>query len=264
MKKYFKLFICASKISIMQQMDYRLNFYFAVFAKLIRIGIYLYFFKAVYLNVPQIAGWSLYEIVLLFSIYSIVDYIANITFARNLVYSLPWEIQSGDFDLKLTKPANKLFMSAFMDIDIMDLVSFVPILFIFIYSIYKLSIVYALSKILLFILLISTSVIFIFSIYVLVSSIFFWTIQGRGLGMTVSQIIGLGQWPTDIYRGNLHTLFNIFLPIVMVATLPAKTLIGKPIDLWLIVYAILITIMLLIISLISWQEGLKHYSSASS
>lgn len=263
MLRYLKIIWQFSKMSITSQTEYRPSFVLAVIGKILYLLIFVYFFWAIYAQVPEIAGWNLYELLFLFSIFSIVSFIISFFFLRNLMYNFEWQIYYGDFDMFLTKPINPLIYASFNIMDIMDLTSGIGAVAILIYSISKLSVIWSASSIILGIILIIFAVLFIYALTVLVTSTFFYTITGRGLGDAINNIIGLGKFPTTMYQGYLQPILTFAFPIIIIATLPAQTFLGQ-INLNLIFYVIIFTSVLLIIAIKVWFWALKHYSSASS
>jgi ABC-2 type transport system permease protein len=136
MKKYFRIFWQFAKISLMNQMAYRPSFFLAVIGKTFRIAILLIFFKVIYLSIKNIAGWDFNEILALTATYLTVEFFAVITFHRNLFYQLPWLIRRGNLDFILTKPINPLFHTSFRVVDMFDLTSFAPVLFLWAYIVF--------------------------------------------------------------------------------------------------------------------------------
>jgi ABC-2 type transport system permease protein len=262
MKKYFKVFWQLAKISLMNQMAYRPSFFLAVFGKIFRIAFLLAFFKVIYLNVESIAGWDFNEILVLVATYSTVEFIASITFRRNLFYQLPYLIRRGDFDFILTKPINSLFYSSMRIIDMFDLTSFIPVLILWGYIVMHLEKI-TMMNVFLFLLLLGNALILVFALTVIFSSIAFWTFTGVGAGRLFENVLRITQYPTDIFNKPLKIALSYIIPVSLVATFPAKSLFGL-LSWQNIISSLSLTTLLLFFSLKFWNFALKRYTSASS
>src|SRR4030067_475906 len=104
--RYVRLFLLFIKIGLMRQMAYRPHFFIMITGKVIRMGLLLFFFQAIFLKVDRIGQWSYDHVLLLFATFHILDYLMSITFQRNLSFYLPRQIQNGELDRRMVLPAN--------------------------------------------------------------------------------------------------------------------------------------------------------------
>lgn len=244
-------------------MAYRPSFFLAVLGKTTRMLIYILMFQVIYFNTPLLAGWKYEEIFLLIVTFLTIETLVITTFHRNLAYYLPDLLKKGDFDFLLTKPLNPLFYSSFRIIDLMDLTSSLLVIYLWYYYFTHYAAAISVWQALLFIILMICSLIFIFSLLVIVASTAFWTINATGLGRFFEEIIRIGRFPTDIFRGIFSFLFLYVFPVGIVATVPAKAFLG--LNSWYyFVYVLLFTGLLFWLGKKIWTHALKHYSSASS
>lgn len=262
MKKYFKIFWQFAKISLMNQMAYRPSFFLAVIGKTARVALLLVFFKVIYLNVKNVAGWNFNEILIVFTAYLTIEFITSITFRRNLFYQLPWLIRRGDLDFILTKPINPLFYNSFRIVDMFDLTSFVPIFFLWGYIILHAEAA-SIFNIFLFVLLLANALIFVFSLTITIASIAFWTFTGVGPGRLFEQVLNISRYPTNIFGKSWKIILSYVVPVSLIATFPVESLLGM-LSWQNIIFSLVFTAVLLFISLKIWNLSLRRYSSASS
>ena len=263
MKKYLKIIWVFSRVNLQNQMAYRPSFFLAVLGKTLRMLILILLFQVIYFNTPLLAGWKFEEIFLLIVTFLTIESIIIITFHRNLSYYLPYLIRKGEFDFLLTKPLNPLFHVSFRIIDLMDLTSALMVVYLWYYYFAHYASSISFLQILLYLVFIICALIFIFSLLVIIASSAFWTINATGLGRFFENLIRVGRFPTDIFRGIFSFLFLYIFPIGIVATVPSQILLGTVSWLYLF-YLILFTAVLYLISQKVWHYALKHYSSASS
>lgn len=261
--RYLKLLKAFSVFSIQDQMAYPINFWLAIVMKFLRIGIVLIFFKAIYLKVNNIAGWSFTDVIFIFATFSFVDFIANVTFARNFGLWFSRRLRSGSFDYQVIKPANLQFITAFSSIDFMDLPSIAPIAILYWYALSQITASVDLLNIIFYLVLVINAVVFTYALMLVLAAINFWTIQSYGLWKFAQGVIWTSRYPSDIYIGAWGLFFNYVFPIAFIATWPAKAFLGT-LSWQNILYSLVFTAIFFWLANKFWNYGVKHYSSASS
>ena len=251
------------KIGLLRQMAYRFNFFMMVIGKVVRIGLLILFFQAIFLKVDRIGGWNYKEVLLLFATFHLVDYIMSITFQRNLAFHLPQRIRMGELDARMILPVNLLFMVSFEDIDMMDFFSFLPSLCFLGYVFYLLDFSFTLTQFFSYLLLLMNAVIFLFGVVLIIATVSFWTTQSYGLSRIFDNLLRICRYPLDIFEGFWKAVFIYLLPLVLVAQLPSQALLNI-ITPGALFFAFPVTGLFLGGALIFWKFGLKNYMSAST
>jgi len=262
-KRYAVLCGFLVRVSLMRQMAYRPNFVLMIFGKVIRIGLMLLFFQAIFLKVDRIGAWSHSQVLLIFATFHLVDFIISITFQRNLAFHLPQSIQSGELDARMVLPVHLLFWVSIEDIDVIDFFSFLPTLALLGYVLLRLDFAFSGFQLFLYCLLVINALVFLFAVVLMVASISFWTVQSYGLARIFDNLLRIGRYPLDIFEGPLKLVFVYVLPLVLVAQLPSEALL-MPLSPRFLMYGFGITLVFLFMALQFWRKGLKNYSSASS
>lgn len=262
-KRYLRIWAFLVRVSLMRQMAYRPHFILMIFGKIIRIGLLLLFFQAIFMKVDRIGPWSQNQVLLLFATFHLVDFIISITFQRNLAFHLPQRIQSGELDTRMLLPIRLLFFVSFEDIDLIDFFSFLPTLGFLGYVLYRLDFAFSAFQLFLYILLVANALLFLFAVVLMVASISFWTVQSYGLAMIFDNLLRIGRYPLDIFEGPLKVVLVYILPLVLVAQLPTEALL-MPLSPKFLLYGFSITLVFLFLALKFWRLGLKSYTSAST
>ena len=251
------------RVSLMRQMAYRPHFVLMILGKIIRIGLMLLFFQAIFLKVDRIGPWSHNQVLLLFATFHLVDFIISITFQRNLAFHLPQRIQSGELDARMLLPVRLLFFVSFEDIDLIDFFSFLPTLAFLGYVLFRLDFAFSGFQLFLYLLLVFNALVFLFAVVLMVASISFWTVQSYGLARIFDNLLRIGRYPLDIFEGFIKMVLIYILPLVLVAQVPSEALL-RPLSPRFLLYGFGITLVFLLLALKFWRKGLKNYSSASS
>ncbi len=247
----------------MQQMAYRPHFFMMVAGKIIRIGLLFFFFQAIFLKVDRIGQWTFDQVLLLFITFHIVDFLISITFHRNLSFSLPRLIQTGELDTRLVLPVNRLFMVSLANIDLMDLFSFIPSLGFLGYVLYRLHLTFSWPQVIAYIALLLNSIAFLYALSLMIATISFWTTQSYGIARIFDNVLKIGRYPLDIFDGFWKVIFIYILPLFVIAQLPVQTLL-KAISWEYVLFAFGVSATSLFVALNFWKIGLRNYLSASS
>jgi len=263
MYKNLRLFFKLAKINIINQMEYRFSFFFLVLGKLGRLLLTLLFFGVIYLNVDTIAGWSFFQVLMLFATYNLVDLLASMLFSRNLMWNFPNFIESGDLDKILTKPINTQFFISFYEFDVMDMTSLLPAFILLGVAFFKLQIKITLLQASLFLLFMLAGLIFLYSIMLIVSSLAVWTTRLYGLTSLFDTIAKMARIPGDFYKGFVKFFLYYLLPVIIIATVPTQALFGL-LDIRYAVFLLIFVFAFFILSSKFFKFALKHYTSVSN
>lgn len=262
--RYLKLFRVLIKFGFITATAYPPSFFAAILGKILRIGLTLVFFQAIYLHTAILAGWNFSEILVLAASYFSIEAIVLVAFHRNLIYWFPQRLRDGTFDGLLTKPISPLFYTSFKIIDAFDLTASsisVAILWWYIFS--KQIISPTFFEVSVFIFLSAIAVIFVFSLLLITASFSFWTITATGAGRLFESVFRAARFPGDIFKGPAKIALLYIMPIGLIISIPADVLRGKFV--WPhIIYLFIFTATLSFIAFKFWNFALRRYSSASS
>ena len=263
MQRYFILFFLFVKIGLMRQMAYRPHFFMMVAGKVIRIGLLFFFFQAIFFQVDRIGQWTFDQVLLLFATFHVVDFVMSITFHRKLAFHLPRRIQTGELDWRMILPVNLVFFISFEDLDMMDFFSFIPTLGFLGYVLYRIGFGFTWIQAVSYVLLLGNALIFLFAVVLLIATISFWTTQSYGIARIFDNLLKIGRYPLDIFEGFWKVVFIYFLPLVLIAQIPAQALL-QAISMKFILFAFCVSAIFLFLALNFWKVGMRNYLSASS
>jgi ABC-2 type transport system permease protein len=193
----------------------------------------------------------------------VVDFVMSITFHRNLSFHLPRRIQTGELDWRMILPVNTLFFVSFEDLDLMDFFSFLPTLGFLGYVLYRIGFDFNWIQAISYVLLLVNALIFLFAIVLLIATISFWTTQSYGIGRIFDNLLKIGRYPLDIFEGFWKVVFIYFLPLGLIAQVPAQALL-QAISFKFVLFAFCVSAIFLFLALNFWKVGVRNYLSASS
>ena len=216
----------------------------------------------VFTKINTLAGWSYGDVLVLNGVYLMVNTVSWLLF-RGGINDFDRVINRGDFDFYLIRPISAQFYASIQRIDIEDIARSVVGIAILWYGLTLGKTTLTLTNILLFIITFFCGQAVLYAVFLSLKTISFKAIQGWASNTIAFRFQELASYPTDIYRGWLKTIYTFVIPLVFVATVPAKALLGT-LPWRLAIGSIIVAIMSLLIARFFWQLGIRHYSSASS
>jgi len=263
LRRYWELFLFFVKVGLMKQMAYRPHFFLMITGKVIRIALLFFFFQAIFFKVSRIGEWTWEQVLLLFATFHVVDYVMSITFGRNLSSHLPSRVHTGEMDYRMILPANLLFFASLEDVDMMDFFSFLPTLGFLGWVLWRLDMAIPPLQVVLYILLIANALVFLYAVILAIATTSFWTTQSYGLAVIFDNLMKIGRYPLDIFEGFWKVVFIYFVPLVLIAQVPAQALLGA-LSPGFVLFAFGVSGTALALALTFWRRGVKNYMSASS
>lgn len=262
MKKYFRIW---KQIAIMNfETQYgagsRINTALLILGKIIRLFFVLAFLIFLLKQTKTLAGYNLYQTLLFFMTFNLIDVVAQFFFrgiyvTRNLV-------REGYFDTVITKPINPLFRLASHTIDFLDLVFLIPTIAILIFVIANLGPV-TFSGICLYIFLCLIGFVISMGIHILIASLAVATQEIDNEIWIYRDLMTMGRFPVDIYSAPIQFILTFIVPVALMISIPAKALIGKLNPEWIFV-SMSVAFIFFFASLLFWKWSLRQYSSISN
>ena len=198
--------------------------------------------------------------VLFYATFNLIDTAAQ--FFLREVYRFRSYVVSGDFDYFLTKPISPLFRSLFAGSDVLDLPLLIVSIILIFYTAAKIGPINLIS-IITYILLIISALAIATAFHIFVISIGVMTTEVDNTIMLYRDLTQMGRFPVDIYREPISWFITFVIPVGVMMTFPAKSLLGQ-LSTGLLVVSPLIAVAFLILSIKFWKFSLSKYSSASS
>ena len=243
-------------------LQYRSTFILTFISQIMSIAVELFTVMALFQKFSLLDIYNKYELLLGFSVIWFGSSFAEM-FARGFDHFSKLII-SGDFDLLLIRPRN-LYLQIFGSEISYEKFSRVLISFlIFIYSSIKVINNFTVLKIVLLINMLVSSIIIYISLFIIGAAVCFVTIQGlEFLNIFTNGSRQVGQYPMGIYKKIVRIIFTFIIPLTLINYYPVKYLTDKTTDV-LYIFIPMLTIILLLISILSFNKGVTKYCSTGS
>ena len=257
-----KLYIESFKNNIKSQLEYKSSFIMNSISQFFVFFTYYFIIIALFNRFNNIKGFSVYEVLLSFSIIQF-GFSFNETFFRG-IDKFEDLIIGGSLDRFLVRPQGILFQVLCTKIDFIKVFRILQSLVVMVIALINLDIVWNISKVIVLLFMLIASVLIFFGLFVLTASYCFITIQGLEVkNLFTDGGKNLAQYPISIYRKGIVFFFTFIIPYGFINYYPLLYFIDKTENI-LYMFSPLLVGLFLIPCLLSFKIGLKHYNSVGS
>ena len=256
--RYIRLYFQMMSANLRGLMAFKADFLVSFFGGFLSHTIGLVFMGVLFLNVPEVAGWNVYQVALLYGYIFVAEGVFTIGFQGTIGFW--YQVRYGNVDRYLLRPIPVTLQIYGKNINLAGLGTGLTGLFVISYSWGKLALPVTPGRILLLIL----SLVFGAVIRVnlnFAASILSGLLEGAK-GM-VEKMWEMGKYPLDIYPKAFRVILLSLIPYAAISYVPASVLLGKtdPVFFWAMPGA-----MALIILLRIWlyRKAMEKYEGAGN
>jgi ABC-2 type transport system permease protein len=244
-------------------MEYRVNFLIGAVSTIVMQAAGLLTIWVVMSQIPDLVGWSLPEILLIYGLITLSKSI-NHMFADNLWTLGRDYVRTGTFDRFMVRPVDPLFHLLADRFCHDGIGNFLVGITLIVIAASRLNIVWTPSMVgYLAIMALSGGVIFI-ALNLITSVSGFWLMDSVPVTRVVFEMHEFAKYPLTIYPRFIGVLLTALIPYGFASFFPASYLMGREISPALAWGAPVVAAVLMIIALAVWRFGLRHYSSTGT
>ena len=224
-KRYITIYKECLKITFATETTYRLNFLLSNLITLVSNILFPLVTILIYGSGASFPNWSLYEVLLIQSIFTVSTGINNILF-RGLIWVTMDYIVHGNFETVLIKPVDTLFyiIASTIRLDSLGLCLGGSIMFLFsIANIGPISLVMWLKFLLFFL----SGVFVMMGISLIMAAASFKWVGNSRLPEIFDSVTTFGKYPQGIFSKVIINLTSFILPVAMIGYFPAAALLGR-------------------------------------
>ena len=258
MSLYFKYF----NVHLKRQMEYKASFIMSFISNLIVFFSYYFSILCLFDKFNNIKGFTVYEVLLTFGIAQFGFAFCEIFF-RGLDQFDDMMV-AGDFDRILLRPRGVLFQLLCEDTSLVRIARLLQNVIIIVIAVIKIDVNWDISKVLVLIFMIISSIILCLSIFIFAAAYCFITIKGlefRNLILYSSKEVV--QYPIGVFGKGLIVIFTYIVPFAFVNYYPLLYILGKTKN-NLLIFSPFITFIYLLFSIILFYKLLGRYKSTGS
>jgi len=240
--KYIKIYLTCLQTAFSSAMAYRTNFILGNLITLLSNIIFPLVTILVYSNGASFPGWSIWEALLIQSVFSMSGAISSMI-SGSILWVTMDHIQSGSFETVLLKPLSPLFFITAANFSTDSIGLFLGSLVMTVVSAVNTG-VCGIGGIMMFLLLFVSGVAVMGGLDLIMAAISFKWVGNSRIPEIFGSIEEFGKYPLAIFPKSIQVLSAIVIPVAVVGFFPASALLGRlqPIALISIVPCILFLI----------------------
>jgi len=262
LSRYAGIWLAQARYTIMRELMFKANFILWIIVDLTWFGLQLCFIEFLYLQVNVIAGWGKWEMLLLVTTNMFIQQIFQMLVMTNLT-KLPELIRTGKLDFFLAQPASAQFLVSTRYFELGSVVNVLVTLIVAAIAIAHLSALPSGFGILFFPVLVACGVLIHYSMLLMLMSLAFWMTRAQGFMYAYYNVFQIARLPREAFHGVARIVFTWTVPLLLIANVPASTLLHGLNGFDLLGMAC-VTAILVALSTGVFQAGLRRYGSASS
>ena len=262
LSRYGAIWLAQIRYSTVREMMFKTNFVLWILVELTWLALHLSFIQFLYLQVDSVAGWSKWQMVLLVAINNLIQQVFQ-TFLMVNCTKLPELIRTGRLDFFLAQPAATQFLISTRYFEPGSVVNVFVGAMICVVALTQTGLIHTWPGILFLPLFLMSGVLLHYAILLTLMSLAFWMTRAQGIVNAYYSILQMARLPREAFHGAARLIFTWGLPLLLIANVPARTLLGE-LHWWQGPALLGLTFFFLGGSTLVFQAGLRRYGSASS
>jgi ABC-2 type transport system permease protein len=250
------------RVGVMNELQYRANFFIQLLQSLVAIATGLIVLALVFDNTTDLSGWTRPQLLIVMGVFTVMGGIIGFVIEPNMG-RLMSDIQLGTFDYVLTKPADSQLLTSIREFRLWRLTDVVVGGVVIVWGAGQLDRPVGWLEGVGFSLLLVVGGVMIYCFWLLLTTGAFWFVRMEMMQELFTGLYRAGQYPVGIYPGWLRVMLTFLVPIAFAVTVPSEALTGR-LTVGLAVLAVVFAAFLLVLTRLFWRFAVAHYSGASA
>ena len=253
MRRGFQLAWTYVRLGVLNEMQYRANFFVAIVQSLLGVAVALAVLALVYSKTDSLHGWSQSELLVVLGIQILLGGVIHASVQPNME-RLTDEVRDGKLDFALTKPADSQLLISLRELRLWQLVDVASGAIVAGVGVSRLeTTVHALA----FLLLLLLGALLLYCFWLVLATGSFWVVHMWFLSDLFEGVYQVGRWPIGVYPGWLRYSMTYLVPIGFAITVPAEAVTER-------LGWVTVVVAVFAFGRWFWRYGLRRYSGASA
>jgi ABC-2 type transport system permease protein len=250
------------KVGVLNELQYRVNFFVQLFQSLIQVGTGLAVLALVYSHTAELNGWSESELLTVLGVQILLGGVIRAAIQPNM-QRLMEDVQQGTLDYALTKPEDAQVLVSVRQVriwNVTDVVSGAILIGVGLAGVERaVGVVDALA----FAAALGLGAVMIYCFWLLITTGAFWVVRMEHVLELFEGVYQTGRWPVGVYPGWLRYTVTFLVPIAFAVTVPAEAVTSR-LEWATLLLSLGFAVFLFALTRWFWRFGLRHYSGASA
>lgn len=250
------------KVGVMNELQYRVNFFVQLFQSLIQVGTGLVMLSLVYSHTSELNGWQESELLALLGVQILLGGFIH-TFIQPNMELLMQDVQQGTLDYALTKPEDAQVLVSVRQVRIWQIVEVISGLVLLIVGLSGAESSIGLGDSIVFAFALAIGGILVYCFWLILTIGAFWVVRMEHVLELFEGIYQTGRWPVGVYPGWLRYSVTFLVPVAFAVTVPAEALTSR-LHWPTLLLSVAFAGALFAFTRWFWRVGLRNYSGASA
>ena len=250
------------RIGMLNEMQYRVNFFLQLFQSLVSLGTAVGVLLVVFRFTNELGGWSPYELLAVMGVHIAMGGIIGTVIQPNME-RLMTDIREGTLDYALTKPEDAQLLVSTRNFRIWRGVDLLVGGGVIAVAVVKLGRGLDPLAALAFVAAMLLGAVMIYCFWLALTVGAFWIVRMEFIVELFEGVYQAGRWPVTIYPGWLRIGFTFLVPLAFAVTVPAEAVTGR-LTWQTLAGAAAFAVILFAATRLWWRVALRHYSGASA
>ena len=193
-----KLALTYLRIGVLNEMQYRINFFIQLLQSFISVATGLIGLSLVFGQVATLAGWSRPELLAVMGVHLLMGGVIRSVIQPNMERLMD-DVRNGTLDFALTKPADAQTLVSVREFRFWQLVDVIVGMVVIGVAFYQLKGTFGVLQLLSFLAALIMGGVMLYCVWLMVTSISFWVIRVQEISNLFEGLYAAGRWPVGIY-----------------------------------------------------------------
>lgn len=250
------------RLGVMNEMQYRANFFVAAFQSLLAVGVGLAVLSLVYSHTTTLHGWTESQLLVIVGVQILLGGVVHATIQPNME-RIADEVRDGKLDFALTKPQDSQVIVSVRTLNVWQAVDVVSGAIVIGVGVSRLHSHIGAEYVLAFMALLCLGAVFLYCFWLALATGAFWVVNMWFLSELFEGMFQTGRWPIGVYPGWLRYSMTYLVPVGFAVTVPAQALTHR-LHWTTGLVAFGFAFALVAFTRWFWRFGLRRYSGASA
>jgi ABC-2 type transport system permease protein len=250
------------RLGVMNEMQYRANFFIAAFQSLLAVAVGLAVLALVYAHTTTLNGWTESQLLIIVGVQILLGGVVHATIQPNME-RIADEVRDGKLDFALTKPQDSQLIVSVRQLNIWQAVDVVSGAIVIGVGVARLHRGIGVGHAFTFLGLLGLGAVLLYCFWLVLATGAFWIVNLWFLSELFEGMYQTGRWPIGVYPGWLRYSMTYLVPVGFAVTVPAQALTHR-LHWTTAAVALGFTVAAVLGTRWFWRFGLRRYSGASA
>lgn len=261
MRRYLRLWRIFLAHSLIQDLEYRWNWWMNAFHTLLSLGSSALVLLVVFTQRDAIGGWSFDQALTLLGVYLLIEGITVVFLVPNL-NRVPQYVRRGELDYLLLKPIAARFIVSTRYASVWWVPQLGLALAVIAWGMARQGTA-TLAHAAALAVMLAAAIAILYAVWFALTTTAFWFVKVDNVSELFTAFFAAGRFPIGAYPGWVRALLTFVVPVAFLTTVPAEAAAGTLTWGWAL-GALAAAALLLTLSQVLWRHALASYTSASS